>query len=150
MISYLMVHHELDNLACTYPISQFLETTTSPSRSSLRRIAWLLRRTPTTFLSPLSALYNHEMHDLDLCLRYAKMQYRSLPSTQYLVFDDVVPKATSTARVAAAALYHCLGVCLLRDTGRPTESAFLVVLATKDLLQVKQEEPYGRIDVRII
>ena len=47
------------------------------------------------------------------------MQYRSLPSTQYLVFDDVVPKATSTARVAAAALYHCLGECtfcyLLRD-----------------------------------
>ncbi|KAG8219803.1 hypothetical protein J3R82DRAFT_776 [Butyriboletus roseoflavus] len=64
-------------------------------------------------------------------LEYAKMQYMSLPSTQYLVFDDVVPTATSTARVAAAALYHCL------------------VLATKDLLQVNQEEPYGRIDIRI-
>ncbi|KAF8140272.1 hypothetical protein EV363DRAFT_1152517 [Boletus edulis] len=65
-------------------------------------------------------------------LEYARMQYRSLPSTQCLVFDDVVPKVTSTARVAAAALYHCL------------------VLATKDLLQVNQEEPYGRIDIRII
>ena len=31
-----------------------------------------------------------------------------------------------------------------------TESALLVVLATKDLLQVNQEEPYGRIDIRII
>ena len=40
------------------------------------------------------------------------MQYRSLPSTQYLVFDDVVPNAASTARVAAAALYHCLGGCM--------------------------------------
>ena len=55
-------------------------------------------------------LYSCNMCGTDLChLRYAKMQYRSLPSTQYLVFDDVVPNATSTARVAAAALYHCLG-----------------------------------------
>ncbi|KAG9314349.1 hypothetical protein JVU11DRAFT_5141 [Chiua virens] len=66
-------------------------------------------------------------------LEYAKMQYKSLPSTtQYLAFDDVVPRATSTARVAAAALYHCL------------------VLATKDLMRVNQGEPYGRIDIRII
>lgn len=94
------------------------------------------------------------MRGPDLCLRYAKMQYRSLPSAQYLEFDDVVPKPTSTARVAAAALYHCLGGCtfynLLRGTRWFTESAVLVVLATKNLLQVNQEEPYGRIDISII
>ncbi|KAF8846367.1 hypothetical protein BDN67DRAFT_39579 [Paxillus ammoniavirescens] len=65
-------------------------------------------------------------------LEYAKMQYMSLSgASQYLAFDDVVPKATSTAHVAAAALYHCL------------------VLGTKDLLRLKQEDPYGRIDIRI-
>lgn len=78
------------------------------------------------------------------------MQYRSLPSTQYLVFDGVVPRATSTARVAAAALYHCLGRCTVRNTGRSTEATSLVVLATKDLLHVDQEEPYGRINIHII
>ncbi|KIK78796.1 hypothetical protein PAXRUDRAFT_36561 [Paxillus rubicundulus Ve08.2h10] len=65
-------------------------------------------------------------------LEYAKMQYMSLSGTsQHLVFDDVVPKATSTAHVGAAALYHCL------------------VLGTKDLLRLNQEEPYGRIHIRI-
>ncbi|KAF9229270.1 hypothetical protein BS17DRAFT_771250 [Gyrodon lividus] len=65
-------------------------------------------------------------------LEYAKMQYRSLSGTpQRLAFDDVVPKATSTGHVAAAALYHCL------------------VLGTKDLLLLEQEEPYGRIHIRI-
>ena len=42
--------------------------------------------------------------------RYAKMQLRANPSANAeLAFDDVVPKATSTRRVAAAAFYHCLG-----------------------------------------
>ncbi|KIJ68466.1 hypothetical protein HYDPIDRAFT_24739 [Hydnomerulius pinastri MD-312] len=65
-------------------------------------------------------------------LEYTRMQYRSLSGTsQYLAFDDMVPKATSTAHVAAAAVYHCL------------------VLGTKDLIQLNQEEPYGRINIRI-
>ena len=38
------------------------------------------------------------------------MQLRANPSANAeLAFDDVVPKATSTRRVAAAAFYHCLG-----------------------------------------
>ena len=109
MISYLMVHHELHNLARAHRIClQFLEITTA---TSLRRIVLLSRRTPIIFWSPC-AVYSCEICDSDNRLRYAKMQHRSLPSTQYLVFDNVVPKATSTARVAAAALYHCLGGCM--------------------------------------
>ncbi|KAH7883571.1 hypothetical protein F5I97DRAFT_1537861 [Phlebopus sp. FC_14] len=64
-------------------------------------------------------------------LEYARMQYRCLASSHFLSFDDVVPKATSTAHVAAAALYHCL------------------VLGTKDLVQLHQGEPYGIIEIRI-
>ncbi|KAL4069631.1 hypothetical protein V8B97DRAFT_1918138 [Scleroderma yunnanense] len=65
-------------------------------------------------------------------LEYARMQHRSLSSSfPNLTFDDVVPKATSTAHVAAAALYHCL------------------VLGTKDLIQLQQEEPHGQIIIRI-
>ena len=38
------------------------------------------------------------------------MQLSAFPSVNSeLDFDDVVPKATSTRRVAAAAFYHCLG-----------------------------------------
>ncbi len=45
-----------------------------------------------------------------LC-RYAKVQLSAYPSaTSEVQFDDIVPKATSTRRVAAAAFYHCLGV----------------------------------------
>ncbi|KAG0708845.1 hypothetical protein DFH29DRAFT_1075247 [Suillus ampliporus] len=65
-------------------------------------------------------------------LEYARMQYRSLSgSAQFLAFDDVVPQTTSTAHVAAAALYHCL------------------VLGTKDLIQLRQEEAYAIIQIRI-
>ncbi|KAI6133050.1 Rec8 like protein-domain-containing protein [Pisolithus croceorrhizus] len=65
-------------------------------------------------------------------LEYARMQYRSLPSlSTHLIFDDVVPRASSTSHVAAAAMYHCL------------------VLATKDLLALHQEEPYGPIAIQI-
>lgn len=65
-------------------------------------------------------------------LEYAKMQYKSLSgSARFLAFDDVVPQTTSTAHVAAAALYHCL------------------VLGTKDLIQLRQEEAYGIIEIRI-
>jgi len=46
--------------------------------------------------------------------RYAKMQYRSLSgSAPFLAFDDIVPQDTSTAHVAAAALYHCLGASVV-------------------------------------
>ncbi|TFK93458.1 hypothetical protein K466DRAFT_594355 [Polyporus arcularius HHB13444] len=65
-------------------------------------------------------------------LEYAKMQLTANPSVNAeLAFDDVVPKATSTRRVAAAAFYHCL------------------VLTTKNLLSVRQEEPYGELKVRM-
>ncbi|KAG1833774.1 hypothetical protein EV424DRAFT_1364041 [Suillus variegatus] len=60
------------------------------------------------------------------------MQYKSLSgSARFLAFDDVVPRTTSTAHVAAAALYHCL------------------VLGTKDLIQLRQEEAYRTIEIRI-
>jgi len=69
-------------------------------------------------------------------LRYAKMLLQTLPETNALSFGDVVPKApmassTETRRVAAAAFYHCL------------------VLSSKDLVRLKQEEPYGGIVIMI-
>ncbi|KZT65163.1 hypothetical protein DAEQUDRAFT_769100 [Daedalea quercina L-15889] len=65
-------------------------------------------------------------------LEYAKMQLKTFPSpTSTLTFDDVVPKQTSTPHVAAAAFYHCL------------------VLATKDLLHVAQEVPYGTLRITV-
>ncbi|KAI0724582.1 hypothetical protein C8T65DRAFT_704409 [Cerioporus squamosus] len=65
-------------------------------------------------------------------LEYAKMQLTANPTVNAeLAFDDVVPKATSTRRVAAAAFYHCL------------------VLTTKNLLSVRQEEPYGELKMRV-
>jgi len=65
-------------------------------------------------------------------LEYVRMQLQGLPnSVSDLSFDAVVPMATSTRHVAAAAFYHCL------------------VLATKDLLRVKQSEPYGVLSITI-
>ncbi|KAF7347844.1 RNA cytidine acetyltransferase [Mycena venus] len=65
-------------------------------------------------------------------LEYVRMQLQGLPnSVSDLSFDGVVPMATSTRHVAAAAFYHCL------------------VLATKDLLRVKQPEPYGALSISI-
>ncbi|OSD03409.1 hypothetical protein PYCCODRAFT_1466798 [Trametes coccinea BRFM310] len=65
-------------------------------------------------------------------LEYAKMQISANPSaTSELPFDDVVPKATSTRRVAAAAFYHCL------------------VLSTKNLINVGQDVPYGPLKIRV-
>ncbi|KAF9044550.1 hypothetical protein BDZ89DRAFT_1059027 [Hymenopellis radicata] len=61
-------------------------------------------------------------------LEYAKMQMQTLSDvSEGLSFDAIVPKLTSTRHVASAAFYHCL------------------VLATKDLLRLKQPEPYGPI-----
>ena len=49
-------------------------------------------------------------------IRYAKMQYRSLPGPNAsLTFEDVVPKASSNAHIASSALYHCLGQFGLSD-----------------------------------
>ncbi|KAJ7225526.1 Rec8 like protein-domain-containing protein [Mycena pura] len=65
-------------------------------------------------------------------LEYVKMQLQGLPSSvSDLSFDAVVPRTTSTRHVAAAAFYHCL------------------VLATKDLLSLKQEEAYGILCIAI-
>ncbi|KAI0825105.1 Rec8 like protein-domain-containing protein [Trametes gibbosa] len=65
-------------------------------------------------------------------LEYTKMQARAYPSaTSEVPFDDIVPKTTSTRRVAAAAFYHCL------------------VLSTKNLMSVRQDEPYGVLKMRV-
>ncbi|KAI0669869.1 Rec8 like protein-domain-containing protein [Trametes maxima] len=65
-------------------------------------------------------------------LEYAKMQLSAYPNAaSEIPFDDIVPKATSTRRVAAAAFYHCL------------------VLSTKNLMNVRQEEPYGALKLRV-
>ena len=42
------------------------------------------------------------------------MQFQTLADrSAFLAFEDVVPKATSDAHVASAALYHCLGTIYL-------------------------------------
>lgn len=80
------------------------------------------------------------------------MLLQTLPGTDALSFDDVVPKASSTEtrRVAAAAFYHCLGECLTcwSGYGAMTDGCF-PVLSTKDLVRLEQEEPYGRIEIMI-
>lgn len=42
-------------------------------------------------------------------LEYARMQAQTAAQPEGLSFDTIVPKATSTPHVAAAAFYHCLG-----------------------------------------
>ncbi|GJE86137.1 Rad21/Rec8 family protein [Phanerochaete sordida] len=64
-------------------------------------------------------------------LEYARQQLNAAPSaTSSLKFSDVVP-TESTRHVAAAAFYHCL------------------VLSTKDLLKVEQDESYSNIEITI-
>ncbi|TEB35062.1 hypothetical protein FA13DRAFT_1788657 [Coprinellus micaceus] len=65
-------------------------------------------------------------------LEYAKMQYRTLQVGERLQFDLVVPQATSTRHVAAAAFYHCL------------------VLATKDLIRLEQPVPYENVVIDVL
>lgn len=81
------------------------------------------------------------------------MLLQTLPGTDALSFDDVVPKASSTEtrRVAASAFYHCLGECLTYPVTRRevTIDEGLPVLSTKDLVRLEQEEPYGRIEITI-
>ncbi|KAH6917396.1 Rec8 like protein-domain-containing protein [Coprinopsis sp. MPI-PUGE-AT-0042] len=65
-------------------------------------------------------------------LEYARMQSRTLPNPEgKLSFNQIVPPDTSTRHVAAAAFHHCL------------------VLATKDLIRLEQEEPYGTVFMTI-
>ncbi|KAF9453831.1 hypothetical protein P691DRAFT_771123 [Macrolepiota fuliginosa MF-IS2] len=64
-------------------------------------------------------------------LEYAKMQHQANPGED-LKFATVVPNVSSTRHVAAAAFYHCL------------------VLATKNLVSLKQKESYGPIAISII
>ncbi|KAK0456584.1 hypothetical protein EV421DRAFT_74798 [Armillaria borealis] len=66
-------------------------------------------------------------------LEYAKMQFQTLPDfSNDLSFDTIAPPTTSTRHVAAAAFYHCL------------------VLATKDLLHLRQPQPYGPISLLLV
>lgn len=79
------------------------------------------------------------------------MQHNAFPSST-LKFSDVVPTETSTRHVAAAAFYHCLGACRQHYGFEVVLLAYalhLIVLTTKDLLGVKQEEPYGSMEVNI-
>ena len=63
--------------------------------------------------------------------------------TTFLAFDDVVPKDTSTRHVAAAAFYHCLGMFLPSPLVHRVLLTDLTVLSTKDLISIKQEEPFS-------
>ncbi|KAL1706223.1 Rec8 like protein-domain-containing protein [Schizophyllum commune] len=65
-------------------------------------------------------------------LEYARMQSLTLGGGKSLTFDTVVPKDTSTRHVAAAGFYHCL------------------VLGTKNLLRIDQQEAYGSIRLEVI
>ncbi|TCD71548.1 hypothetical protein EIP91_008929 [Steccherinum ochraceum] len=72
-----------------------------------------------------------ERHSFDF-LEYCKIQANAFPSdTNSVGFDDIVPAATSTAHVAAAAFYHCL------------------VLATKDLIRVDQDESFAPLRITV-
>lgn len=108
---------------------------------------------------------------LTIFIRYAKMQYQSLPGPNAsLTFEDVVPKASSNAHIASSALYHCLGqfsswhmlelawVVLVsqRHGGVKWMRAYtyastshLAVLGTKDLARFDQPEAYGPIKITI-
>ena len=66
-----------------------------------------------------------------------------------LTFETVVPRLTSTRHVAASAFYHCLG--RLCSAGMcNTDMRTNVVLATKDLLRLKQKDAYGSLIISIV
>ncbi|GJN91690.1 hypothetical protein Rhopal_004713-T1 [Rhodotorula paludigena] len=67
-------------------------------------------------------------------LNYAKRQRAALPSAgdQTLLFSDIVPVSDTNASTASQAMYH------------------LLCLATKGLVKVAQDEPYGEIAVDIV
>lgn len=83
--------------------------------------------------------------------RYCEMQLQSLPGRQdTLNFDDIVPPTTSAKHVAAEALYHCLGKwCLSARMSLKQARNACLVLATKDLIAVKQTRPFDSITFKI-
>ena len=85
--------------------------------------------------------------------RYAKMQQQTLPKSAELAFDTVVPKISSTRHVAASAFYHCLGAFIGSREMRYRfllSICWLLVLATKNLLSLRQAEPYESITIEVI
>ncbi|GAA5985729.1 hypothetical protein JCM11641_007195 [Rhodosporidiobolus odoratus] len=64
-------------------------------------------------------------------LNYARRQQATIAEDDQLLFSDVVPVADTNASTAAQALYH------------------LLVLATKGMVRVQQDEAYGEIAVDI-
>lgn len=83
------------------------------------------------------------------------MQQQTLPKSAELSFDTVVPKISSTRHVAASAFYHCLGVFSESKVAEMNHSLVLIfwwvlVLATKNLLSLHQEEPYESITIEIM
>jgi len=66
-----------------------------------------------------------------------------------LTFETVVPRLTSTRHVAASAFYHCLG--RLCSAGMcDADMCMGAVLATKDLLRLKQKDAYGSLIISIV
>jgi hypothetical protein len=77
------------------------------------------------------------------------MQHQANPSEK-LEFATIVPLVTSTRHVAAAAFYHCLGTVFRRDPRNTNINPAMVVLATKNLVSLKQREPYRSISISIV
>ena len=78
------------------------------------------------------------------------MQLKTLPGLpDSLNFDDIIPVSTSTSRVAASAFYHCLGKHFDRVFFIEIEP-LSAVLATKDLVEVEQPEPYGNLRITVL
>ncbi len=74
-------------------------------------------------------------------------------SSEDLKFATIVPSAASTRHVAAAAFYHCLGEQSFIHRHGPSNSTsgtMLAVLATKNMVGLKQQDPYGPIVVSIV
>lgn len=79
------------------------------------------------------------------------MQQHGLPTLgDDLSFDTIVPDATSTRHVAAAAFYHCLGELHVLRYYRDITEFHWAVLATKDLIRLRQPEPYGTLRIKIV
>jgi len=72
-----------------------------------------------------------------------------MSSSSTLALSDIAPVATTSTHVAAAAFYHCLGAL---PSTNPLSYAdiIILVLATKDLIRVKQDEPYAEVSITIM
>lgn len=82
-------------------------------------------------------------------LRYAKMQRQAKPNDE-LKFATIVPAVTSTRHIAATAFYHCLGEEVHVSLVKVGSDRAFAVLATKNLLHIKQAEPYAPIVISVI